>query len=1601
MTTDHAPAEPSDCNDCSEGPRLPRHVRLATGELVWQQEDIRIAGRGIDFAWTRTYRSRPDNGAPHWDNAYNLKAESAGEDINVFNGAGAANLYRPQPGGGYAALGVFAEGRLDSSNQFRIRFAGGGAWEFRSLDEPRAPGRIARIVDRNGNTLRFGYGATGEPAVITDTLGRDILLRYDRAGRLATITDFTGRRLSYRYTQDGDLESVTYPPVMGTPIGNDFPNGATVTYTYSAPHLLIGITDRAGDPLLDIEYSMAFDHQRVSALRWGRSGNPTHFTYHPPTGEDHAAVVAIVNDGNGNVRDLLFDEFGACVGARDYTARADAAIPTGRTENRPVHPLRSGEPPFYDTRYHYDNPDGLLTRIVRADGSTVDKQFEIDLRPDASPIERGNLRLLRHTPGAGGGDTPELVRRYEYLPGFGCTCGQAFVTRETDPRGSVRSTGYDDRGNPLLVVERDGGRTENSYNAFGDLAARWLPGESRRDTFEYSDRHGQLVTETLDVGGLAITTAYEYDQLGRLVLLRDPAGHDHRHAWNAWDLMVRRVLPHDAGAGSATEDISYDANLRAVGRIVRESGREVVEARTYDVQGRLRSVSRESERGHRVVTAYDYDDNGNRIAVRRGAAHVARLSYDAFNRPLRRVRGERGKGLRETAFDYDAVGNLTRVTRGSGTEVSITTGRYDGYGRTTAIVAPNGTTVGFSHDANGNVLRQAVLGTGEEPLAEVKQTFDAMDRLTRRSTSGPGVSHPAVESWEFDGRSRLVRRIDAAGRSWQARYDALDRVIEVDDGTGRVTTHAYDRNSNVVDQVTTDASTGLKTHVKYVRDARGRTLEEIAPQGMSRTYEYGSHDRPGTIGLPGDRRISVDWDGRGRPTTVGFTGPDDSDAIAIQQVWSDSSPLVARADPNGNTTRYHQDAAGKVVQVEHPDGTMETYSFDSRGNCAGWTDPNGTEVINTYDQMDRLVRRIVKPGAGVAADTTTESYAYDELGRMILAKNDRHRVEWRYDALGRVAVQVQDGRSVTSTYDEGGRRTSIGYPSGYRLDFDYEDAELRRIRDPRGAAVELRSGGTTVFPRTRGPVFATVGWNSIGLPERLVTMAGENVLDERRYRWDASANVTGIEITDAHGRHDVSYTVDSLDRLRASATSEGRRVEYRLDSAGNRTVVRVDDEEGRYSLGNGVDRLTNRYSATPVDRRTYDANGNLLTVTDERGNRKTMRYDYLNRMVEFRDEASGSVAHYGYDCLGRRLTKSVSDVNSALEIRYTFDADVIIEEKNGDATRSLVRAGRFVYGMVGAEPKDARWFCTDLVGSIVAEVDESGAITRSHAYGDFGQLPPDDGGTPPVSFAGYTHDAESGLYYVRSRYLEPAAGRFTTRDPAGVWEDGRNRGNAYAYAGNNPVTFVDPTGRSTYRWYSCVGPWPGPRTIKVEFEGCSRPRRDAMSSPVCRAFRASGQSADRVLSLWLNDFTGVPQSGAEITRSRVKKWFGGPDNATNSNSKFEIYGTLDDVFDATTSDDFDIDCEGGSGTCASANAYVAWGGEDINVCNNFFNTGKSASKQASILIHELTHAYNDTDDYFYYPTDGSNLPWNAVIETPTLRENADTYEQFTLDFFLP
>ena len=52
-----------------------------------------------------------------------------------------------------------------------------------------------------------------------------------------------------------------------------------------------------------------------------------------------------------------------------------------------------------------------------------------------------------------------------------------------------------------------------------------------------------------------------------------------------------------------------------------------------------------------------------------------------------------------------------------------------------------------------------------------------------------------------------------------------------------------------------------------------------------------------------------------------------------------------------------------------------------------------------------------------------------------------------------------------------------------------------------------------------------------------------------------------------------------------------------------------------------------------------------------------------------------------------------------------------------------------------------------------------------------------------------------GLYYFRARYYDPSTGRFLQRDP--VW-DPVNLGNQYTFAGNSPISGMDPTGEIAF-----------------------------------------------------------------------------------------------------------------------------------------------------------------------------------------------------------
>ena len=84
----------------------------------------------------------------------------------------------------------------------------------------------------------------------------------------------------------------------------------------------------------------------------------------------------------------------------------------------------------------------------------------------------------------------------------------------------------------------------------------------------------------------------------------------------------------------------------------------------------------------------------------------------------------------------------------------------------------------------------------------------------------------------------------------------------------------------------------------------------------------------------------------------------------------------------------------------------------------------------------------------------------------------------------------------------------------------------------------------------------------------------------------------------------------------------------------------------------------------------------------------------------------------------------------------------------------------------------------------------TGEIENLYSYDGFGNiLESRERIQNRILYTGQQYDQETGQYYLRARYYNPVIGRFTQEDT--YRGDGLN---LYAYCGNNPVMYYDPSG---------------------------------------------------------------------------------------------------------------------------------------------------------------------------------------------------------------
>ena len=179
---------------------------------------------------------------------------------------------------------------------------------------------------------------------------------------------------------------------------------------------------------------------------------------------------------------------------------------------------------------------------------------------------------------------------------------------------------------------------------------------------------------------------------------------------------------------------------------------------------------------------------------------------------------------------------------------------------------------------------------------------------------------------------------------------------------------------------------------------------------------------------------------------------------------------------------------------------------------------------------------------------------------------------------------------------------------------------------------------------------------------------------------------------------------------------------------------------------------------------------------------------------------------YAYNDEGIRIAKNdrgtlhTYQLNGTQIVSETWGIHTIfyVYDENGSIAGMRYRTSNYAEGVF-----DEYLFEKNLQGDVVAIYNASGIKLVSYTYDAWGKVTTayHNGGVStgarynPFRYRGYYYDEDTGLYYLNSRYYDPATGRFISADSviAGVGGSIPSY-NMFAYCFNNPVNMIDGTG---------------------------------------------------------------------------------------------------------------------------------------------------------------------------------------------------------------
>ncbi|WP_456030047.1 DUF6531 domain-containing protein, partial [Rothia dentocariosa] len=1230
-------------------------------------------------------------------------------------------------------------------------------------------GRVVHQLTEHSREVSFVY-APGIMTIVADAITGDSsnIWRSDERGRLSSMTAADGSRQVMRYDKFGNRISVTERD--GSTISRSYdshsrlakqltPEGALSKYTWDEHNRLLTTSvcdfrDRLnpGDPVV-----VSYTYESTGA-------NPNPIT---------------MTDGNGHTTEYSWDEYGNLLSVTD---------PTG-----------------VRTTYTYNARQELIS-ITNGVGDTVHLEYDkhgriVQVRDALGHVtathwnSAGQLASVTDAAGSRWSLTyPELAPEELDVPAF---------VRQSDTH-RVRDTSRPMGQLPVSLTDPYGHVTHFEYNNGNQITAVTDPlGRTNRAVF---DAWGNMVKT---INALGAVTNYEYDGLSQLIAVTDPLGARSEFDYDlageisqitdATGVVTHRTVDRRTGKETTSSGGILGSSFRHVdylGRVIIEGENNTQNFTSSQPVRRASQNSKSSSaspRSGETVTEFTaYDAAGNPVETLDAHGGLTRRTYNAANRLIREV----SAAGRTQTFDYDQAGRLRRIGVGLSvpeqkpavsenveweepTAWAYTTLTYDAASRIIARTYPDGTTEHTTYDALGRIVRV------QHGARTATYAYDRCSRLIRMSDNSAGNRR-----FIYDAAGQLVTAVDALGYRTHFEYDAAGQMVRTLDATGQVTTYIYDAAGQLIRTVKGAGSTAEITST-YTYDAAGRLLSENNGE-RTRAYSY-------------------DYQGGG---------------------------LLASLSVNGVCAAEYSYSPG-VSSVGHRTVTVRDYASasalrDRDSSAFAGVEKPYLEYRFVYDSSDRLISR--SRSGFLRSDDQSNAHADDDIHERLHAlntfiKTGAYTLTYSYDADGYLITSVTPYAKSTRTVDGAGRTVAVTTHATGQPAHDVISSVFSY--DPLGRLTRIRVGdmvSSWTHERTTGLISDYVR------EQVLADVRGfeeSKVLERTQVIRDHNGRVIGLDSTGSDTSQDglVLYSYDDAGQLvGARSASHVWEWEYTAGVMMRERVFALDSS-------NGSERSAAGSRVLEGERIFTHNEANQLVAVEARA--------YAGARGDAGELAAHTITEYAYNLAGERsgevttdkltgasysreyswgayggLTSVTDSISSRVDISHTS----LISDAVGEV--SAVSDGE---GITVPLMWDARSGIPHLLGAGATSAPSSdggfsqagipGGVTPWHTLNvpgltgstldsALGSTPglPTDWGVPSASatpvpgmptgfeFTGAGSLRVAGLDMLGARVYDSPSRRFLSTDPKAAIAGSSWFADVYAYAGNNPLEYVDPRG---------------------------------------------------------------------------------------------------------------------------------------------------------------------------------------------------------------